>query len=312
MGRRRKVLKTRVYTFGQCDTLAHRHYTRRKSASDPLPVRLYGNVELSADYRLNYFTIRYWGTRLRFTLARVYRASDGDTLYEVFGVGHPAAASVPPRGDKRGKVMAQWRKVWKRFAPAFTPVTSDITLGAIVAGYRLRGGIATECGVHAGYAPPGGDPQGVWLARPACYQMKKDAWTAAFKTYPNFARRASLFVTNIKKSLTNDKMGVVQLLSDAEEHLGSYWRQPGVCLHVCTPPTAAANGRRLVVKMAVHDKESRTHFHVDGDYAIKHNQFFALEDGKKRSEMLRWKCSSDAVAGIREWIFGDIYIPGPD
>lgn len=311
MGRRKVALKKRAYTFGQCDTLMHRRLKSR-GPNETHAHRLYGNVQLETRWNYNYFSIVYSGKQMRFEIARIYRASDGDTLYVVYGVGCPASVHTRLFQDRerREKQLALWRKVWRRCAPAFTPIgdATGSTLGAISLVYRVRDGVSTPCDMPRS----SGVPTGVWLARPSCYLPSREEWTSAFATYQNFPRRARLFATNLKKSLTHDQMGVVQLLrADECNDVGVHWKHAGVSLHVCTPPTRTANGKRLQVKMAMHDAESRPHFHIDGDYAIKHSQFFALEEGKKRSEMMRWKCAKDAINGIREWMFGDIYIPGP-
>lgn len=317
---RRKTVKSRVYTFGQCDTLMHRHKIANATGGVPFK-RLTGNVQLTGNFKTHYFSIRYYGKRLAVTLARVYRASDGDTLYEVYGVGHPAAAdrALSKHRDKRAKELAMWRKVWRKYAPMFTPVEPDAKLGAITACYRMQGGVAIPCGGPAGTTPRSLDPQGVWLARPQCWQQKREVWAAPFKDKliglmekGGFARRGKLFFTRLKKELADEKIGVVQMVWDHEcEMLGAIWKEAGLCLSVCTPPSRTRNGRRLVIKMAPYSPDARKHHHVDGDFAYKNAQFFALEDGAKRSEMLRWKCAKDAIAGIKEWVIGDIYIPGP-
>lgn len=316
---RKKTMKARVYTFGQCDTLMHR-YAATKQAH-PYK-RLRGNVFLCHQWNHNYFAIRYLGERLRVTLARIYRASEGDTLYEVYGVGHAAAAdrALPKDRDKRTKVLALWRKAWKQYAPMFTPVAHDEKLGAITACYRVQGGFVLPCGPPAVPGRPATDPQGVWLARPMCYHPKRAVWEADFARRligtmekGGFARLGWRFFNRLKKEIGNENMGVVQLVLDHEcDALGSRWKQPGLCFGVCTPPSRSRNGRRLVVKMAAYDTPSDRQFHhADGDFALTNAQFYALEDGAKRSEMLRWRCVKDAINGIKEWVIGDIYIPGP-
>lgn len=317
---RKKTMRSRVYTFGQCDTLMHR-YVSAPTKGQPFK-RLRGNVFLSGQWNHNYFAIRYLGERLRVTLARVYRASDGDTLYEVYGVGHPAAAdrALSKDRDKRTKELALWRKVWRQYAPMFTPIPPTARLGAIIACYRVHGEVAVPCGPPAVPGRPAPGTQGVWLARPQCYQQKRDVWSAEFARRligtmekGGFARLGWRFFNRLKKEIGSENMGVVQLVWDHEcDSLGSRWKQPGLCVSVCTPPSRTRNGRRLVVKMAAYDTQSDRQFHrADGDFALKNAQFFALEDGAKRSEMLRWRCVKDAIVGIKEWIIGDIYIPGP-
>jgi hypothetical protein len=86
----------------------------------------------------------------------------------------------------------------------------------------------------------------------------------------------------------------------------------GASLHVCTAPTPRKDGKRLLIKVGPYTDEGRTHHHVDRDYARKHSQFFAVEEGESwRNGGMRWKCRKDAIIGIKEWVLGDIYIPGP-
>lgn len=309
---RKKVLTKRVYTFEQ---LSERWTRWRKRAvraaagswvSGSCPLR--GSMIVRGNSAKPCLILRYESKQFSFELARVYRASGGDTVYEVFGVGFATAASVAAAKDKRAKQMAFWRKAWRRYAPMLTPVEEGgPTLGAIAVYYRLHDGVATRCGRVDNSGP---DSQGVWLSRTVTYTPPSPTeWTAGFTAYPNFPRRAKVFFARLRKEVQGTGMGEITPLRPNHIDYLSYTK--GVCLEVCTAPSRHRTGRRLLVKMSMYDKEGRQFHHVDGDYAPQHSQFFAMEDGKPRSEIVRWKCAADAIVGIKEWIIGEIYIPGP-
>lgn len=294
MGRRRKVLKRRLYTYEQLESKVG----KAKKAGRGL-AQLYGNVSATSGLTERMgsgMRIYYNGKHTIVTLADLYRTRDG-TLYEVHGTGRE-------RNTKPSVVRAI--EAWKRYIPAFTPHDSSRRLyEGDRAYYLLRDGAVTEVD----------DGVGIWKTMPRYMVPKSEDWAVGgshhnFRNLQNFPRRCRLFATRLRKSLEEDKLGVVQLRNCTDWPM--HWRMPeGNALHVCTPPTERQNGRRLVVLIAMHEAESRRFHHVDGDYGIKHCQFWAIEQGKTRDTALRWKCSRDAINGIREWIFGDIYIPGP-
>ena len=310
---RKKVLTKRVYTFEQLTERWLRWHKRAVAAaaggwvSCDCPLR--GGMIVTGHFTKHYLLLRYESKQFSFDLARVYRASGGDTVYEVCGVGFHPAATIAAAKDKRAKQMALWRKAWRRYAPMFTPVEEGgPTLGAVAVYYRLHDGVATPCGRVDNTGP---DRTGVWLSRTVVYSSPTPAeWAAEYPAYPNFPRRAAVFYTRLRKEVVDAGIGEAKPMRG--EPMG--WRGepgPGLRFEVCSPPSRHRNGRRLLVSMAMYDKEGREFHHVDGDYAPQHSQFFALEDGKSRAEMVRWKCVADALVGIKEWIIGDIYIPGP-
>lgn len=285
---RRRVLKRRLYTYEQLAT-------RRRRYDTPL----YGSVRIShtdncAGHRLRYINGK---TGTSFLMADIYRTDVG-TLYEVHGIGE-------------GRNKPSYRKaieLWRRYVPVFTPHDAGQRLyKGDRARYLLTGGVAVPLQDH--------EVPGVWLTMPRSMVPKRESWALGdpaqkFHLLPNFIRRSRLFATRLKKKVEADDMGVVQLRYGTDWS-GNWFRLCGNALQVCTPPQGSRNGRRLVVEIGVHNTESRRYFHIDGDYAIKHCQFVAREDGKKWDDCLRWKCSRDAILGIKEWIIGDIYIPGP-
>jgi hypothetical protein len=308
---RKKVLTKRVYTFEQLTARWTRWRKRAVRAaagtwvSCDCPLR--GGMVVTGHYLKSCLILQYVSKQFSFELARVYRASGGDTVYEVFGVGHAAATAHAISKNHREKQMAFWRKAWRRYAPMFTPVVPATTLGAIAVYYRLHDGVATPCGRVDNTGP---DSQGVWLSRTAVYSSPTPAeWAAAYPAYPNFPRRAAVFYTRLRKEVVDAGIGEAKPMRG--DLVNWYSSQPGIVFEVCSPPSRHRNGRRLLVTMAMYDKDGRQFHHVDGDYAPQHSQFFALEDGKSRAETVRWKCAADALVGIKEWIIGDIYIPGP-
>lgn len=316
---RKKVLTKRVYTFEQLTERWTRWRKREVRASAgkwqragfDCPLR--GGMVVTGHYLKSCLILKYVSKQFSFDLARVYRASGGDTVYEVCGVGfHPAACVAvglaAAAKDKRAKQMAFWRKAWRRYAPMFTPVEPATTLGAITVYYRLHDGVATPCGRVDNTGP---DSQGVWLSRTAVYSSPTPAeWAAEYTAYPNFPRRAAVFYTRLRKEVVDAGIGEAKPMRD--EPMGWHGEPgPGLRFEVCSPPSRHRNGRRLLVSMAMYDREGRRFHHVDGDYAPQHSQFFAREEGKSRAETVRWKCVADALVGIKEWIIGDIYIPGP-
>ena len=308
---RKKVLTKRVYTFEQLTARWTRWRKRAVRAaagtwvSCDCPLR--GGMIVTGHYLKSCLILKYVSKQFSFELARVYRASGGDTVYEVCGVGFKPAASVAAAKDKRAKQMAFWRKAWRRYAPMFTPVEPATTLGAITVYYRLHDGVATPCGRVDNTGP---DSQGVWLSRTAVYSSPTpENWAAEYTAYPNFPRRAAVFYARLRKEVVDAGIGEAKPLRD--EKVRWFGASPGIGFEGCSPPSRHRNGRRLLVSMAMYDKDGRQFHHVDGDYAPQHSQFFALEDGKSRAEMVRWKCVADALVGIKEWIIGDIYIPGP-
>lgn len=294
MAKRRKPLKQRLYTYEQLNAKFFRKI--RGGARGPHDVALYGRVGL--DYRgggrmRNGISIVYRGKHGTIRLATVFRLLEG-TMYTVHGIGK----------QRNKKLVRHQIDLWQRYAPAFTPQTM-----------RLYEGEERHYLVRDGKVTPIGEPLGAWLTMPSTMVPKPREWSWGgpnlqhkFRSLQNFPRRCLLFATRLRKSLADDGQGEVQLRN---WHDWGNWRPEGNTLHVCTPPSTRRDGRQLVVHIAMHDAESRKFHHIDGDWGIKHCQFFALERGKDRSHTMRWKCARDAINGIKEWIIGDIYIPGP-
>lgn len=296
MAKRKKPLKQRLYTYERLNARLFKHVRSGKSEHQ---VYLYGKVGFgyaAGGRMLHGIDISYRGKHGNIRLATVYRLLDGGTMYTVHGIG---------LRRNKSKSVRHNIAMWKRYAPAFTPQTTRLYAGA-EQHYLVRDGTVT----------PLAAPLGAWLTMPSAMCPKPNDWPCGvgfnrgkFRSLQNFPRRCKLFATRLRKSLAEDGQGEVQLRNWHD--WGNHWRPEGNTLHVCTPPSTRRDGRQLVVHIAMHDAESRHYHHIDGDWGLKHCQFFALERGKDKSHMLRWKCAKDAINGIKEWIIGDIYIPGP-
>ena len=289
-----KKLRKKVYTYEQLEAILHARKTgTRRSTS------LYGSVIVALAQRPPCaIAIAYDTDRLVVPLAYVYRAANGDTAYSVVSPDRYYRKENPARYKTR-------LATWKRYVRAFTPYDERrVFADDIRMHYIVRDGVAT----HVPRLP------GVWQHVPRGLLPEPKNWAKPFerRKYKTLARRCRLFATRLKRALADGPPCVVQVFDELH---GYHAHIPfvGATLHVCTAPTAEQNGKRLLIKVGPYDDAGRTHHHVDGDYARKHSQFFAVEEGKSwREGGMRWKCSKDAIAGITEWILGDLYIPGPD
>jgi hypothetical protein len=294
MTQRQKKLRKKVYTYEQLEAILHAHSTGARRSSS-----LYGSV-VAAPSRAwpCAIAIAYETDRLVVPLAYVYRAANGGTAYSVAG---PDTYYRRQNRQRHERI----RETWKRYVRAFTPYNERrVFADDIRMHYIVRDGVAT----HVPRLP------GVWQHVPRGLLPAPKNWAKPFehRKYKTLARRCRLFATRLKRALADGPPCVVQVFDELH---GYHAHIPfvGATLHVCTAPTAAQNGKRLLIKVGPYDDAGRTHHHVDGDYARKHSQFFAVEEGKSwRDGGMRWKCSKDAIAGITEWILGDLYIPGPD
>lgn len=317
MAKRRKRLKQRLLTYGELDARTVRAIKKSRKEVKAGRIRavscaatLYGSVRATpAGIGKECFEIQWYGNLRRaggpdamatVTLARVYALSDGDTGYLVTGVG---------AARKRSKAGDSEVKVWKRYASVFTPFPKGrlLTVGQSAA-YRVHDGTVTEW-----------DGAGCWATMPTCNRPEPAFWAGGgfvpgkpdkvpYGLYPNFMSRCRRFHSDLRKQLADLPHAVVQLLHKSEV-AGRI--AMGNSLHVCLPPTRTKHGRRLIVSAVMHNDESRRFFHIDGDYSPRHSQYYAL-DAMRPGELMRWKCGKEALVGIKEWVLGSIYIPGPE
>lgn len=292
----------RLYTFDELDRIICKRPEMPRSFLASARVR--GNVraitELCGE---NTIFLRYVaeGGRFSFDIAQLWRVADGDTIYKVPG------CSLAVRATTVGR--SKYRTCVKRFTPrdisGRTPRELDCRW------YRVRDGAATEIA-----KPEKGRPF-CWQLYPQCVVPSMKEWLApAQRTgLVKFVARSRAFAVNLRRELGDGLPCKIQLLTRRQAPAGGSGVSSGVPLfvHVCTPPTRSSMGRRLIVESSPHNHDSRRHFHVDGDYAIRHSQFAALETtGSARWRVVdRWPCSRDAIVGIKEWVLSTVYIPGP-
>lgn len=292
-----KKLRKKVYTYEQLEAiLVARKKGRRKTTA------LYGSVLVRGTYPDRHsIEIAYYTDRITVPLARVYRAADGASVYWVL---------PPPDLHRRRKdywIYKRTADIWKRYIRVFTPYDAPRVFSHPTLRYLVSGGVAT----------PVSEMPGCWQSFPrGTVALEPGQWATEFlrsaRKYHTVTRRARVFATRLRKTLEDGPPTVTQVFDPLH---GDRAHIPfvGAQLHVCTAPTRTQRGKRLLIKVGPYDDAGRTHHHVDGDYARKHSQFFAVEEGKSwRDGGMRWKCSKDAIAGITEWILGDLYIPGPD
>lgn len=280
MAKRRKRLKQKVLSFADLDGRVRRAWKKHKE-----PV-LYGSVKIMQRTQEQCYQIVWCGTGVRIALACVYAAANGDTAYVVPGVGKS-------RNNSRSE-LAQL-KVWRRYVGVFTPHDPKHRLTAKTAlAYRVRdGSVVYE-------SPQLQDPAalpigiGVWRIMPPATRPKPAKWIERgdYARYPHSAPRGKRFAARLKRELAEGTDCVMQLLCTADFPRTTHIHA-GMRLHVCLPPTETQHGRRLVV----------THQHYD---------CWGWEDGKHWNDKMKWKSGKEAIVGIKEWVLGSIYIPGPE
>ena len=311
MAKRRKKLKQKILTYGEIDARIARYYKKHKNPD--CSVTLYGGVSVRIPaINSNHFQIVWEGKLHRagdtvgLVLARVFALSDGDTGYVVSGVG-----KARHNTDEEAAEI----KVWRRYVAAFTPhdPKERILFKRSVA-YRIRDGKAVRLtDFPMAYLAHPVMP-GCWWSMPTANRPDWKRWQYAyedeFKTFPKFLARSKRFANDLRKRLADGPTAVVQLLHRNEG--ARFDGRGGLQLHVCLPPTRTKEGQRLVIQGSMHDKESRAFHLVDSDYAPRHSQYFAWQQGSPKSQVMRWKCGKDALNGIVEWVLSSIHIPGPE
>jgi hypothetical protein len=289
-------MKKRIYTYGQLDAILHRRGELSQYRS--LGAALYGSVRVEAHAGYSALFICYDGKPVSYRIAEVHSVAGGDTLYRVLRAPDEVRKATPA-------VRAKWRKYVTMFTPR--TVKGRVLRSDHARWYRIRNGTATEMADVPRDAVS-------WLPRNRSLLLPKSSrptsqqWVQGNEQYPKFARRSLRFVSDLRKALATGPKAELQLIYQSEKPHSTYFHARRLYLHVCLPPTERSPSKRLIVGIAMHDKESRTHFHVDGDYAIKHCQFDAYDCGTK--EWTRWPCRRDAIIGIKEWVMSSIYIPG--
>lgn len=292
-----KTMKKRIYTYEQLNSILRKRGKADGHATISAPI--YGN--LLASWRTgNYFTIVYYGKHMNYVVARVHSVAGGDTVYWI--------PSLEPQVRKaRPKLAAQWRKHVERFTPH---VCDGRSVGLYSAWYRLHDGRATAVATEHSMSHGVPMPRNRSLLYPSFSRPSLKEWAVTHALLPKFVARAKRFVVNLKAAMPEGIKADVQLMGywEAQDEFRHYHKDT-LYLHVCLPPTERAQSKRLVIATRPHDSESRTRFHVDGDYGIRHSQFSARQHGDLR-DSFTWPCAKDAIVGIKEWVMGSIYIPG--
>jgi len=286
----------KVRTYEQLDRMLCKRPTRGNFL---VSTNVYGKVNAAVDYTKvdPDLILRYVAQdgNYHFEVARVWRVANGDTVYRVAGCKTEIRKEAAGRKRYRNYVQ----RLTPRVITGRTPRENDYEW------FRIHDGVATHIA-----APPKGRPFHC-RALPQCVLPSMKEWLSPYSVtgMPKFLARSRAFAVNLRRELGDNLPCKVQLLT----HRQANSPNTGLLhLHVCTPPTSSALGRRLVVGTRTHLDESRGYFHVDGDYAMRHSQFTGYEwVGKGMVESQRWPSARDAIAGIKEWVLSTIYIPGP-
>lgn len=290
MERSRKPKRPRVHTFMQLRDLVRRAL-EAKSQALVCRDRVFARLCPEA----NGFVIEYRRRATCVPIARVFRGCDGGTVYMLEGIGQE---------DDSRRILRRVR-IWMRYAPLVTPYPVNKRLyEGRQAYFIIRRGIATRCP----------QPPGVWRARTFATAGGITAWShgpeKTFHSYPNYTRRCRVFAVRLRQTLVAGPSCVVQLVP-----MAGWWGLNGRCagnvVQVCTAPSAMRNGRRLVVRIAMHDAVSKRLHGIDTDYAVRHCHFEASEPDVEDGETLHWKCARDAIEGIVEWVLAGVAVPGP-
>ena len=235
-------------------------------------------------------------------IATVTSVAGGDTLYHVVGFGKDRNA--------KGRIN---RFTWRRLARRLTPYDGLKCKGEWR--YRVKQDGRFE------YLPPGTpDPRPSLLYPSSLLPKGPAAWISDYakvSSYPNFINRAKRFARALRVAVDGQFGARVQLLWASHAATFQPTEGPAVWLHVCLPPHETQDGKRLLIAIAMHDKASRQFFRVSGDYGQRHCQFLATDLDSRQMRQgwpykYQWKCQADAIVGIKEWVLGSLYIPGPD
>lgn len=292
-----KTMKQRIYTYDQLDAIL------QKRGSGPnkhghVVARLYSSMHAVARHE-NYLRLARIGSggSHGFTLAYVWKVAGGDTVYAV------ASPSDDLRRSPRGRAM--YRADCKRFTPR--EITGRTPTDW--AWYRIHDGVARM--IAAGLVREG--PPNASLLLPRCTRPDYSEWTQPegyraldWKShFPKLCGRAKAFYTRLKRELKDGPACTVQLLRSGETP--GWFTRNGLHMHVVMPPTERARSPRLFVAVCNHDQWSRTYFHVDGDFSMRHAHVIGADAAKSE---YHWRSTRDAIVGIKEWVMANIYIPG--
>lgn len=285
-----KTMKQRIYTYDQLDAIL----CRRGEADQHgfVRARLYSTMHVVA-HRQPYLRLVRGSTagRIGYPLAYIWRAAGGDTVY---GVSEP---SIDMRRSPKGRAM--YRKDCKRF----TPRELSGPLPKSMAWYRIHDGVARPITVAATVRE---GPINSSLLLPRSTRPSYAEWTQPHVAHhPKLCNRAKAFFTRLRRELKDGPACTVQLIRSVERP--GLFHPTGLHMQVVMAATERARSPRLLISVCNHDKYSRTRFHIDGDFAVRHAYVIGKDAGK---DELQWRSTRDAIVGIKEWVMANIYIPG--
>lgn len=286
-----KTMKQRIYTYDQLESILYRR-GGEPNKHGHITARLYSSMHVVA-HRQPYVRLVRVGSdgRHGFTLAYIWKVAGGDTVYCV------APPSDDLRRSKQGR--ARYRTDCKRFTPReFTG-----RLPHDWAWYRIHNGVART--IAAAKTVVDGPPN-CSLLLPRCTRPTYAEWVAPhIAHHPKLCGRAKAFFTRLRRELKDGPACDVQILRQAERP--SMFPPTGLYMQVVMPPTERGRSPKLFVAVCNHDVHSRRHFHIDGDFAVRHAHVIGKVSGK---DELQWRSTRDAIVGIKEWVMANIYIPG--
>jgi hypothetical protein len=138
-----------------------------------------------------------------------------------------------------------------------------------------------------------------------------------WEKYPKFRAKARAFYRSLHLRLSTGLPAVVRFGGSSEgmrkvmSVYAAHGRWRGLLLTVSTPPASKQPSRMLHVLIRMHDKASRDALGIDWDYGLAHCHVVAVEYGESYAHRTEWKSAKEALVGIREWVNGTLYIPGP-
>lgn len=288
-----KTMKQRIYTYDQLDAILCKRGTPISYGQKA--ARLYSTLHAVArgNHYIRLARVGSGGT-VGHTLAYIWKVAGGDTVYCV---------TDPPAESKRARAV--YRADCKRFTPR--EIKGRTAKG--YAWYRIHDGVSRPTAP----ASVGDGPPSASLLLPRCTRPSYAEWTQPegyretdWKShFPKLCNRAKAFFTRLRRELKDGPACTVQLLRSGETP--GWFTRSALHMQVVMPPTERARSPRLFVAVCNHDKHSRTHFHIDGDFAIRHAYVIGADAARNEQH---WRSTRDAIVGIKEWVMANIYIPG--
>jgi len=318
----RTPIPKRVYTYAECDEMlcAKGAPAPRSWADGQISVRAHGNMFLSTDDTSPHFFLDYYSTDYdkRWRLATIRRTTGGSTCYELDIVDRLRRPS-----KKRYREEPAGLKTWRDFAERLTPYVRPNRPGAWELEqphrYVIRDGEPPKRIHHDGHVM-----NLFFSALPVtCTEPTRREWVQRYvdKVPPEFLLRYRRFAARLHREL-GDLCEAVRL---APRRMWAVGDGPVLC--VAPRGVEGVKQTLLVLEMCQHDDYSRRWFHADGDYTRRHivvrgveqhdhptwyrpPKFFTYLGSAPAKNTFIWPCANDAIVGIREWLMGQLHIPG--